>query len=100
MCIRDRHYIVDIVADPRGLGFEVTPDGVHQAAIEFTLVAFNAEGQCVNYLDRSFLLKLKAEQYAQIKTTGIHIRLPLDLPPGPASLLSLIHISSCSSSGR
>ena len=86
-----QHYIVDIVADPRGLGFEVTPDGVHQAAIEFTLVAFNAEGQCVNYLDRSFLLKLKAEQYAQIKTTGIHIRLPLDLPPGPASLRIAVH---------
>jgi hypothetical protein len=36
-------------------------------------------------------LKLKAEQYAQIKTTGIHIRLPLDLPPGPASLRIAVH---------
>ncbi len=79
-------YIVDVLVDPRQLAFTVTAGSVYQAEIEFALVAYDSEARCVNDLDRPFLLKLKAEQYAQIMTTGIHVRFPIDLPAGQNSL--------------
>jgi VWFA-related protein len=84
-------YTVDLLVDPRRLDFESMPDGQHQAAVEFTLVAFGADGQRVNYLDHAIALHLKPEEYAQIMGTGIHVRLPIDLPAGQNSLRIAVH---------
>jgi hypothetical protein len=84
-------YVVDVVVDPRGLAYEVTADGVHQAEIEFLLVAYDREARRVNYLDRGFQLKVNTDQYAQVMKTGIHLRFPLDLPAGQNSLRIAVH---------
>jgi hypothetical protein len=84
-------YTVDLLVDPRRLDFEAMPDGQHQAALEFTLVAFGPDGQRVNYLDHAIALHLKPEEYTQIITTGIHVRLPIDLPAGQNSLRVAVH---------
>jgi hypothetical protein len=78
--------IVDMLVDPHWISFAVTPDGVHTANIEFSLVAYDGESRRVNFVDRGFVLKLKPDQYAQIAATGVHVRFPIDIPASKNSL--------------
>lgn len=79
-------YVVDLIVDARELAFAELPDGEHQTKIELALVAYDAEGNRVNYLDRSFDLKIKPEQFARTVANGIRMRMALDLPTGRSSL--------------
>lgn len=79
-------YLVDLVVDPHFVTFEKMPDGVHQAKLEFVLVAYDADGKRVNYQDRSYAITIKPEDYDQKMKTGIQARLPIDLPAGQGSL--------------
>jgi VWFA-related protein len=83
--------IADFILDPRGLALAETPDGSRHNRIEFTLVAYSAEGLRVNYLDRGFELRLSAEQYAHALSMGVPVRMAIDLPAGPAWLRIAVH---------
>ena len=79
-----QHLIVDLAIDPQGLVFETTPEGMHRTPLEFAVVAYDADGKRVNYIDQGFLLSLKSEQYARMVAEKIRIphRVAFDLPPG------------------
>jgi len=90
--------ITDLKIDPHTLHFDPpadgalrSPDGVLHSKIEFTLVAYDAEGKRVNYLDSGFQLSLKPGQVAQTMNSGIRIGLPLDLPAGQFFLRIAVH---------
>src|SRR6185437_1410742 len=46
-------YIVDLVVDPHTVNFDSTSDGTRTDSIEFTLVAYDADGRRLNFIDRS-----------------------------------------------
>lgn len=81
-----RRVIVDVKADPSGITLQSAPNGGQSAKVEFVLIAYDADGNRVNYLDRGFQLNLKPDQLAQLQTNGIPIRLALDLPLVPVSV--------------
>ena len=83
--------ITDLKIDPNTLLYDPSPDGAFHSKVEFTLVAYDAEGTRVNYLDSGFQLSLKPGQVAQTMNTGIRIRLPLDLPAGQFFLRIAVH---------
>jgi VWFA-related protein len=83
--------IADLKIDPHGFLYDSSSDGALHSKVEFMLVAYDAEGQRINYLDSGFELGLKAGQFAQTMKTGIRIRLPLDLPAGHFSLRIAVH---------
>jgi VWFA-related protein len=84
-------YIVDLVVDPHTVNFDSTSDGTRTDSIEFTLVAYDADGRRLNFLDRSIKLGLNPNQYAQLVKTGIPVRMALDLPTGEQSLRITVH---------
>jgi VWFA-related protein len=84
-------YIADLTIDPKYLAYQQTPDGVYQAQVEFVIVAYDAETRRVNFVDRGFMLKIKAGEYARTLATGIPARLALDLPEGEISLRIAVH---------
>jgi VWFA-related protein len=84
-------YIADVTVDPRWILFQTSPDGAHQAQVEFVVVAYDAEGKRVNYLDKGFQLNVKGEQFDQVMAKGIPVRLGLDLPEGRFSLRIAVH---------
>ncbi len=84
-------YITDLAVDPRTLAFTTASDGARQDSIEFTLVGYDAEGQRVNYLDRTTRLALSAGQFAQLLATGLPVRLALELPAGNDSLVIAVY---------
>jgi VWFA-related protein len=84
-------YVVDMIVDARSLAFDETPDGVHQARMEFALVAYDAEGNRLNYLNPSYAVKIQPNQFAQTQANGIRVRFALDLPTGQVSLRIAVH---------
>jgi VWFA-related protein len=91
--------ITDLKIDPHTLIYDPSADGALRSKIEFTLVAYDAEGTRVNYLDSGFQLSLKAGQVAQTMNSGIRIRLPLDLPAGKFFLRIAVHDLSAGRAG-
>ena len=82
-----RHlYLVDMVVDPHFVTFETMPDGVRQAQLEFALVGYDAEGKRLNYIDRSYAINIKPEQYESTMVNGIRARLAIDLLAGQDAL--------------
>ena len=84
-------FIVDLNVDPRGLRYNDQPDGHHDAQMELLLVAYDDDGNRINYLDNSFQLNFDAKQYAQAMTSGILARIPLDVPAGRYYLRIAVH---------
>lgn len=84
-------YIVDLVVDPHTVIFDSSAEGARNASIEFTLVAYDADGKRLNFIDRSTKLALNPGQYAQLMKTGIPVRMALDLPAGEQSLRIAVH---------
>jgi VWFA-related protein len=83
--------IVDLTIDAHTLAFNTTPAELHQASFECTLVAYDANGKRLNYVDGMIPVDLKANQYAQILSTGIPLRLAIDLPAGQYFLRIAVH---------
>jgi VWFA-related protein len=79
-------YVVDLIVDAHALVFNEMPNGTRQTRIEVALVAYDADGNRVNYLDPSYTVKFRPEQFAQLLAKGIRMRVALDLPVGPVSL--------------
>jgi VWFA-related protein len=84
-------YIADIAVDPRTLAFNTASDGGRDDSIEFTLVAYDAEGKRVNYVDRTTHLTLNAGQYSQIMASGLPVRLAMEMPGGQDFLVIAVH---------
>jgi hypothetical protein len=81
-----QRYVVDLSVDPRDFTFTDTPEGAHLARLEFLLVAYDADGNRVNFLDQAFNVNFSPKQYQEAMTNGLHARIPLDLPAGRISL--------------
>ena len=84
-------YVVDLVVDLHGIAFDTAADGVHQAYVEFALVAFDADGNRVNYLEHGFQLAIRPDRFASLLASGIPVRMEIDLPAGQDSLRIGIH---------
>jgi hypothetical protein len=83
--------IVDLKVDPHGIAWQDAPNGAHATQIEYTLLAYDADGKRLNWLDKGFQLKLSPEQYSHSISAGIPMRMALDLPAGNASLRIAVH---------
>jgi hypothetical protein len=81
-----KRYLIDITVDPHTLTFENEGGGVHQAQLEFVLMAYDRDGKKVNYVDRSYAINIKPEEFAERMNSGVRGRLALDLPAGNLSL--------------
>ncbi len=84
-------YIVDLAVDPHTLVFDSTAAETHTASIEFAVVAYDADGKRLNYIDRATQLALNPEQYAQIMKSGLPVRMAIDVPAGQVSLRVAVH---------
>jgi hypothetical protein len=68
--------------DPHKLTFSEPQPGTHHADLEFVVVAYDADGKRVNYIDSGMNLNANAERFSSIQQNGVLARLVLDLPNG------------------
>ena len=80
------YFVFDMKVDPHKLTFSEPQPGIHHADLEFVVVAYDADGKRVNYIDRGMNLNTDAERFSSIQQNGVHARLILDLPNGDLTL--------------
>ena len=75
-------YLVDLRIDAHTLTFTDESDGVHQAQVEFVIMAYDGDGKRLNYVDRSYAINVKPEEFTDRMTNGVRSRLAIDVPAG------------------
>ena len=81
-----RRCVAELTIDPRSVTFDELPDGKRQLRMDVVLVAYDAEGARLNYLDRTIALSFSPAQFAGVMASGIRVRMALDVPMGIGSL--------------
>lgn len=81
-----KRYLVDYAVDAHPIGFVATPDGLHHAHVAFIVVAYNADGKRLNYVDHILTLDLRPSVYDQVMHTGLPAHEEIDLPAGAVYL--------------
>lgn len=84
-------YLLDFAIDPHALGFSTTADGVHQVRLEFAVIAYDADGKRLNYVDRGMAFHLTDALYEQVMHGGIPVHQEIDLPQGAIYLRLVVH---------
>jgi VWFA-related protein len=84
-------FVVDMVVDPKTLTFDTAPDGRRQGALEFALVAFDADGKLVNDMDRILQMAFTPDEFAHLTARGVPVRMELDFPAGQDFLMIAVH---------
>jgi len=84
-------FITDLAVDPRTIAFASAADGTREDSIEFTLVGYDGEGKRVNYVDRTIRMALTASQYGQMLSSGLPVRLAMEMPAGRGFLVTAVH---------
>ena len=86
-----RRYFVDLSADPHKFTWSALPNSGAHSEVEVTMVAWDADGQRVNFTDRALGVNLTVEQSTQIAKTGLPLHEEIDLPPGVMYLRVAVH---------
>lgn len=75
-------YLVDLRVDAHTLIFTNESGGVHQAQLEYVIMAYDSDGKRLNYVDRSYAINVKPEEFADRMNNGVRGRIAIDLPAG------------------
>jgi len=84
-------YLIDYMVDAHHFTFQRTSDGVAHARLEFTVLAYDADGKIINVTERAFGLDLPPEVYAQVMSGGFPEHQEIDLPGGQVFLRIVVH---------
>lgn len=86
-----RRFIADFVVDPHTLQIQYDSNGTHQLSLEFALIAYDADGRRVNYIDRDLNAALTQDRYTEIMASGLPVRMEIDVPSAPTFLVIAVH---------
>ncbi len=75
-------FSADFIIPIDSLGFEMTNDGVRHGSLELALVAYDHNGNPLNWLFRSIKTSLKPEVYPAVEKNGAQFHQEIDIPAG------------------
>ncbi|MGB9146319.1 MAG: VWA domain-containing protein [Acidobacteriaceae bacterium] len=84
-------YLVDFSIDPHGIEWTAMAGGEAHAEIEVSMVAWNGDGERVNYTDKGIAFNLNPAQAAVVAKGGLPIHQEIDLPAGRIYLRVAVH---------
>lgn len=84
-------YKVDFVINAKDVALDPATDGNHDGKIEVVLVAYDQAGNALNWTGNTLTVSLNAASYAQVASSGIPVRLEIDLPPTEVSLTTGVY---------
>jgi len=85
------HYVIDYGVPVHSVNFTTTADGVHHAHLEFAVIAFDANGKKLNFVDQNANFDLDAAHYDQFLKYALPLHQEIDLPAGKASVRIVVH---------
>lgn len=84
-------YLVDFSIDPHGIEWTALKGGEAHGELEVSMVAWNGEGERVNYTDKGIAFNLNPAQAAAVAKSGLPIHQEIDLPAGDVYLRIAVH---------
>jgi VWFA-related protein len=79
-------FSADFVVPLENLDFDITDDGMRHGRIELALVAYDHDGNALNWLFRSITTSMKPEVYPAVQKNGAVFHQEIDVPEGENSL--------------
>jgi VWFA-related protein len=92
-------YLIDYMIDAHSFAFNKTEDGLEHAQLEFSVVAYDADGKRINVTDNAFAFGMTPAIYAQVMSGGFPRHLEIDLPAGQVSLRIVVHDMNSAKAG-
>ena len=77
-----KRYFLDYAVDPRAFAFTTSADARHQARIDFAVMAYDPDGNRLNYVERGADLNLTDDVYNRVMRSGVPVHEEIDLPAG------------------
>ncbi len=75
-------YGADFAISAKDVKFETTPDGMHHGNIEVSLVAYDHDGNPLNWLVRATEMSVTPKLYAAFMQGGVQLHEDIDVPKG------------------
>jgi len=75
-------YGLDFAISAGDLKLDAAPDGTHQDRIELMIIAYDGDGQLLNWVIRKPRISLPPKVYDSVKQIGLQIREEIDVPAG------------------
>jgi len=92
-------YSVDFAISVDDLKLTATPDGVHHGNIEFSLVAYDQDGNPLNWLNRMTEMSIQPELYAAFLQGGVQRHWEIDVPKHGTYLRTGVYDPASSKAG-
>jgi hypothetical protein len=86
-----QRYVVKLKTRIQDLAQTNTAEGDHHLQLEYLLVAFDADGNRLNYSDKGLGVTVKASQYEAVLKYGLPFTGEIDLPQGRVFLRLAVH---------
>jgi VWFA-related protein len=84
-------YLVDFAIDPHALNWSALTSGGAHAELELSMVAWDADGQRVNFTDHTYNANLDPGKVAGVLKSGLPAHQEIDLPSGVIYLRLAVH---------
>jgi VWFA-related protein len=84
-------YAVDFAVSVKDLDLAMTPDGIHHGNVEVALVAYDQDGNTLNWVVRSTDMSLKPQLYKAFEQGGVQLHQEIDVPKGDVYLRTGIY---------
>jgi VWFA-related protein len=92
-------YSVDFNLNAKGLDLSTTPNGMRRGDLEISLVAFDHDGNVLNWIARHLDLFYSADRYLALQQAGIPLHLEIDVPKGDNYLRTGVYEPSTRKAG-
>jgi VWFA-related protein len=84
-------YAVDFAILPNDVSLPTGSDGIHQLNVEVSVIAYDHDGDALNWCARSMHAPLKPQLYAAFEKDGIQLHQEIDVPKGEGFLRTGIY---------
>lgn len=84
-------YAVDFAVSTNDVDLELQPDGTRRGNLEVALVAYDHDGNILNWIVRSMNMSLKPQLYAAFQQGGVQLHEEIDVPKGDMFLRTGIY---------
>jgi VWFA-related protein len=92
-------YGVDFEINTKDLDLEAAPDNTRHGTLEVSLIAYDHDGNILNWMTRRIELSYSPERYVALRQSGIPFHLEMDVPKGDVYLRTGVYEESTRTAG-
>ena len=84
-------YGVDFLIQAKDVNFELMPDGTHRGRVQVEMMAYDRDGNALNWVGATMGMSIQPEVFAGIQKSGLPAHLDIDVPKGDTYLATGVY---------